>query len=166
MAPPPPQQPPTPSLARWLDAGAGVAGPLALAVTVLLCLQWPLRDLVAAGSTLANDAAQALFALYVAVALRHASAREMHLVARADLAQLGGRWRQVAGALAVLPWALFLLVQSAPAVWQSVRQLERFPETDNPGYFVLRLALLLLAALLALQALLDLFPPRRSPASG
>ena len=52
----------------------------------------------------------------------------------------------------MLPWALCVIVVSAPAVWQSVRQLERFPESSNAGYFVIKLALLLLAWLLAWQA--------------
>ena len=37
-----------------------------------------------------------------------------------------------------------------------MRTLESFPESLNPGYFVIKIALWLLAVLLAAQAVLDL----------
>jgi hypothetical protein len=40
-------------------------------------------------------------------------------------------------------------------VVQSVRQLESFPETYDPGYFIVKIALLLLALLILLQVILD-----------
>jgi sterol desaturase/sphingolipid hydroxylase (fatty acid hydroxylase superfamily) len=132
--------------------------PLGVAITLLLFLQWPLRDLVGAWSTQANDAAQGLFALYVAVALRHAGVRQAHLVARPDLAPVPAapRWRRIGAAVCVLPWALAMVALAAPVAWRSVQALEGFPESLNPGYFIIKLALLLLALLLAAQALLDL----------
>lgn len=132
--------------------------PLSLAISVLLFLQWPLRDGVGAWSTQANDLAQALFALYVAVALRHAGARKAHLIARPDLAplQAAAAWRRIGAPLCVLPWALTILVASGPQVWRSVLTLESFPESLNPGYFAIKIALFLLALMLGLQALLDL----------
>jgi len=143
---------------RAMDARDRVAMTLALGVTALLFLQWPLRDVVGAGSTQANDLAQILFALYVAFALRHAVARSAHLVARPDLASGAAprSWRRIGAALCVLPWALGMLALSAPSVLQSVRTLESFPESFNPGYFVIKIALWLLALLLALQSLYDL----------
>ena len=140
---------------RWPDVCCKAAMPLALLVTLLLFAQWPLRDGVGAWSTQANDLAQALFALYVAAALRHTEARQAHLVARPDLAG-STRWRRIGAPLCVLPWALFLVVSAAPAVGRSVLQLERFPETNNPGYFVIKVALILLALLLVSQSALDL----------
>lgn len=141
-----------------MDLLSRATAPLALAVTLLLCLQWPLRDAVAAGATQANDLAQWLFALYVAVAVRHAGRRGAHLVARPDLAGAdgrGGALRRLGAALCVLPWSLFVALSAWPMVRASVRGLERFPETADPGYFLVKAALLLLAALLALQSLLD-----------
>ena len=129
--------------------------PLALAITLLLFAQWPLRDGVGAWSTQANDLAQALFALYVAAALRHAESRQAHLVARPDLTG-NTRWRRIGAPLCVLVWALYVAISAAPAVGRSVLQLERFPETNNPGYFVIKVALMLLALLLACQGALDL----------
>jgi hypothetical protein len=47
---------------------------------------------------------------------------------------------------------------------QSVRQLEGFPETYNPGYFLIRIALVTLALLVLVQAIADaLRPPRAGP---
>jgi hypothetical protein len=149
---------PSCGLRRALDAACRLAMPLSLAISVLLFLQWPLRDLVGAWSTQANDLAQALFALYVAIALRHAGVRRAHLIARPDLAPPHGtaRWRRIGAALCVLPWAASMVVMTAPMAWRSVRALEHFPESLNPGYFVIEIALLLLALLMAAQAVLDL----------
>lgn len=57
----------------------------------------------------------------------------------------------------MLPWALFLVTVSARPVLGSVAALERFPDTFNAGYFMVKIALLLLAVLLALQAALELW---------
>lgn len=125
---------------------------LALGVGFLLFAQWPLRDLVGAGSLLANDIAQILFALYVAIAVPFAAARGEHIAAHPEALERA-HWRRLGGALAPLPWCLWLLATSATPVWRSLRDLEGFPETFNPGYFVLKLAMLLLALLLALESL-------------
>jgi len=133
---------------------------LVLPVSLLLFLQWPLRELIQAYSREANDLAQWLFALYVSLAITYASRRRSHLAADA----LAQRYRPATrrrieriGALCILlPWATFMLYASWPVVIDSVRGLEAFPETYNPGYFLIKLALLLLVALVLLQALLDL----------
>jgi hypothetical protein len=39
-------------------------------------------------------------------------------------------------------------------------QLEGFPDTNNPGYFLIKVALWLMAALVLAQAALDLARPR------
>jgi TRAP-type C4-dicarboxylate transport system permease small subunit len=149
------------ALDRWLDRATGLIMVLALPIVALLFLQWPLREWAGAGSAQANDAAQALFAVYVAAAIRHAAQRKAHLVSRPDLRDHGGHWlrslRSAGASLAVLPWALFVCWQGAPTVLRSVSGLERFPETANPGYFLIKVAMLLLAALLALQAILHLW---------
>jgi hypothetical protein len=50
-------------------------------------------------------------------------------------------------------------------VRDSTLLLERFPDTGNPGYFIIKLALLLMAFLVLVQGLLDLMPPVRQPSS-
>lgn len=149
------------TLARGLAIVDRLAMPLSLLITLLLFLQWPLRDLAGAGASQANDLAQWLFAIYVAVAIRHAGLRQAHLAARPDLAiaPQDGRlpfWRRVGAPLCVLPWTVFLLVAGADMAWRSLHDLERFPETANPGYFLLKLALMLMGGLLLLQSAIDL----------
>ena len=137
------------SWARWLVL------PLAL----LLFLQWPLREVVQHGSREANDFAQCLFALYIAVALTAATRARAHLASDALARHFSARWRlrfaQGARLLGLLPWSLFVLVTMAPQAWASLRQLEAFPETYNPGYFVVKLAVVVLAAGLLVQALVE-----------
>ena len=125
---------------------------LALAVALLLFAQWPLRDLFGGGALLANDTAQALFALYVALAVPHAAARGQHLAAHPE-ALVRSRWRRIGAALIPLPWCAWLLATSAQAVLRSLAQWERFPESANPGYFLIKLALPLLALGIAWQCL-------------
>ena len=149
---------------RGLDALTKATMPLAIAVTLLLFVQWPLRDLVHAGSTQANDLAQWLFACYVAVSLRHATDHRAHLTARGDLVAAcdplsprRSRWRAAGAALCLLPWASYLLIAGWPEVLQAVRIGERFPETNNAGYFMTHVAMLALALLAAWQGARDLW---------
>jgi len=147
-------------LDRCIAAVLGAGMVLVLPVSLLLFLQWPLRDLVQAYSREANDAAQLLFAFYVAAAISYASRRGVHLSTDA-LAQrfrpaTRSRLARFASACVLAPWAAFVLYSSTPMVAQSLRQLEAFPETYNPGYFAVKLALWLLALLVLLQALLDI----------
>jgi TRAP-type mannitol/chloroaromatic compound transport system permease small subunit len=138
---------------------------LVLPVSLLLFLQWPLRDLLHAWSREANDLAQWLFALYVSIALTYATRERTHLAAGA-LAEryapaLRDRIARAGAALCLLPWSLFVLVAAAPTVWRSILGLEQFPETFNPGYFIIKASVCLLALLMLVQAMLDLLRPRR-----
>ena len=141
----------------------GMARWLVLPVSLLLFAQWPLRDWAQAGSREANDLAQWVFALYVAFALTHASRMRVHLSAMSlarHYSPSTRRWlERLGGLLCILPWSLFILVTATPGVWQSLRQLEAFPDTYNPGYFLVKLAVWLLAALALLQAGLDAVRP-------
>jgi TRAP-type mannitol/chloroaromatic compound transport system permease small subunit len=150
---------------RLLDrfiAGVTTAGCwLVLPVSLLLFLQWPLRDVIQAYSREANDLAQCLFALYVSVSITYATRRHTHLATDVVAQRLSRGTREklqrVAALIVLVPWSLFILYAAWPMTAQSVRQLESFPETFNPGYFVLKIALLLAALLILLQALLDAF---------
>jgi TRAP-type C4-dicarboxylate transport system permease small subunit len=151
---------------RAVAAVIAVAQWLVLPVSLLLFLQWPLRDVLHAWSREANDLAQWLFALYVSVALTYATRERAHLAAGA-LAQryppaLRDRIGRAGAALCLLPWSLFVLVAGAPTLWRSVRGLEQFPETYNPGYFIIKGSVCLLALLMLVQAILDLLRPRPS----
>jgi hypothetical protein len=127
-------------------------GLLVVPLALLLFAQWPLRDLVQAYSRQANDAAQIFFALYMAVAVTAASRAGTHLSA-GHAAATAPRWRAWATAVCVLPWAAFMLWVSAPVILQSMRMAERFPETDNPGFFIIKASLGLMLALVIAHAL-------------
>jgi TRAP-type mannitol/chloroaromatic compound transport system permease small subunit len=151
---------------RAIGAVIAVAQWLVLPVSLLLFLQWPLRDLLHAWSREANDLAQWLFALYVSVALTYATRERAHLAAGAVAERytpaLRDRLARAGTALCLLPWSLFVLVAAAPTVWRSIRGLERFPDTYNPGYFIIKVSVCLLALLMLAQAVIDLLrpPPR------
>ena len=141
------------SFARWL----------VLPLSLLLFLQWPLRDAVQAHSREANDAAQVLFALYVAVAITEATRRRSHLAVDALAHAIAPRWRdriaRAAALFVLIPWSVMLLASGAGSAWRSLVALEGFPETMNPGYFAIRGAGMILAALVLAQAIVDLFAP-------
>lgn len=153
--------------ARWhqkMGKLLHIAAWFVIPVVGLLFLQWPLRDLMQGYSTQANDAAQVLFALYVACALTAATRRDTHL--RAHLtdhrAQPEGRSTMPSlRTFLLVAWAALLLVASFASVLQSALGMEHFPETGNPGYFLIRMALWLLALLVVAEAVLERFAPRR-----
>jgi TRAP-type mannitol/chloroaromatic compound transport system permease small subunit len=155
-------------MARWIsaiDRGIGAVTRalawLVLPMSLLLFLQWPLRELVQMYSREANDIAQVLFAFFVSVAVTHATRSRVHLAADALAVGYRARTRErlarVASLFVLAPWSLFLLVTAWPSTLQSVLQLEGFPETYSAGYFLIRLALMLLAALVLLQAIVEVF---------
>jgi TRAP-type C4-dicarboxylate transport system permease small subunit len=144
--------------ARVLDRATSLGAWLVLPLALLLFAQWPLRDLLGAWSRQANDIAQWLFALYVALAMRETTRRHAHLAAGLLVGRYPPRWRRrlarFGEPLAVLPFALYVIVTSALPTWRSIVGLEAFPDTSNPLYFVIRASAWLLALLMALQALL------------
>ncbi|MEP7069459.1 MAG: TRAP transporter small permease subunit [Usitatibacter sp.] len=152
------------SLDRALFLAVRAASWLVLPVSFLLFLQWPLREVVQGFSREANDLAQVLFALYVAVAITAATRDGSHLAAdtfaRRYSAATRKRLLRLGSALVAVPLALLVIAAGAPAAWMSLMQLERFPETLNAGYFVVRAAALLLAVLVFAQGALDLLAPR------
>ena len=139
---------------------------LALPLIVLLFLQWPLRDWVQCCSREANDLGQVMFALYVAFSISAATRAGTHLAADTLAQRYSARTRErlkrFGGALAVLPWALFVLYASRSIVSASVLGLEAFPDTNNFGYFIIKAALAIMAVMVIAQALVGLF--RATPA--
>jgi TRAP-type mannitol/chloroaromatic compound transport system permease small subunit len=145
---------------RAVAAAIAAAQWLVLPVSFLLFAQWPLREMLRAYAIEANDLAQWMFALYVSAALTFATRERAHLAADALAQRYSARTRdriaRVGGFLSIAPWSLFILVVAAPAVWQSISGLERFPETYDGGYFIIKAATWLLALLALVQAVLDL----------
>jgi TRAP-type mannitol/chloroaromatic compound transport system permease small subunit len=139
---------------------------LAIPVLLLLFIQWPLRDLFRMYSREANDLGQIFFALYVAIAFTAATRAGTHLAADALARRYSHSLRLLIvrlGALfGLLPWAVFLVFASRKIVFSSITQLELFPETYNPGYFILKSAMALLIILVFAQAILDIARPKVS----
>jgi TRAP-type mannitol/chloroaromatic compound transport system permease small subunit len=160
----------------WLTAARvqrgviAAASVLVLPVSLLLFLQWPLREWLHAYSREANDLAQILFAVYVSVAITAATRAHTHLAAGVGARRSGGRMQSVltrfAALLVLVPWSSFVLYAAWTSVIQSVRQLEGFPETYNPGYFLIRIALVALALLVLVQAIADALRPPRAGSLG
>jgi TRAP-type mannitol/chloroaromatic compound transport system permease small subunit len=142
---------------------------LALPIVVLLFLQWPLRSILGLYSREANDLGQWLFAVYVTVGICAATRAKAHLAADTisrNYSQATRDWLERAGALfGLIPWSMIVLVTSWSLVRQSTLLLERFPDTDNPGYFIIKQALVLLAVLLLIQGLLEVSRPMRGERS-
>jgi TRAP-type mannitol/chloroaromatic compound transport system permease small subunit len=148
-------------LDRLIGHVVAVAKWLALPLIVLLFLQWPLRDLFHGYSREANDLGQVTFALFVAASVTAATRAGTHLAA--DLlaqrysARTRRRLQQAGSAIGLLPWSLFVLIASRTTIVSSVRDLESFQDSGNPGYFLVKLALWGMAALILGQSLVDIF---------
>ena len=152
-------------LDRLIGRVVAVAKWLALPLVVLLFLQWPLRELFRGFSREANDLGQVVFALFVAVSVTAATRAGTHLavdlLARHYSPATRRRLARLGAALGLLPWAVFILVASRTAVLSSVRGLESFQDSGNPGYFLIKIALWVMAAVILGQALVDLLRPRK-----
>ena len=156
------------TLDRALARLIGLAAWLGLGVAALLFLQWPLRIFLGEASRQANDLGQWLFALFLACAFTAATRARAHLAADAFARKFPPRLRRnfwrAALVLAIIPWSLFLIYVGAPVAWRALLQLERYQDTLNPGYFLIKLAALALPCLAALDAALDLAGARRGGA--
>ncbi len=142
-------------LAKWL----------ALPLIVLLFLQWPLRDIVHCCSREANDLGQWVFALFIAVSVTAATRAGTHLSSDVLANRYSPRTRdlieRIGAGVALLPWSAFVIFSSKEIVINSVRGLEAFSDTSNPGYFLIKLALWLLAICVLAQSVLTMTRPAR-----
>jgi TRAP-type mannitol/chloroaromatic compound transport system permease small subunit len=138
---------------------------LVLPLVVLLFLQWPLREVFGGYSREANDLGQWIFALYVAISVTAATRAGTHLTADALAQRFSARRRiqlaRLGAVLGLLPWSLFVLFSSRGTVAASIAARETFPDTYNPGYFIIKAALWVLALLMLAQAVVEVFRPAR-----
>lgn len=142
-----------------------LAGWVVLPIVVLLFLQWPLRDVFQVYSREANDLGQWIFAIYVAASVTAATRAGTHLGTDAVARFYPGTIRRALtrlGAILLVPWALYVVLGSKDIVLGSIRGLEAFPDTNNPGYFLIKTALWMLAGLMLAQAVIDIAQPRRN----
>ena len=151
-------------LDRTLAAVVRAAGWLALPLIALLFLQWPLRDGLHRFSREANDLGQIVFALYVAVAITAATRARAHLatdvVARRYSPRTNALLSRVMPLLVLVPWSAFVIFASWAPLRVSLGVLEAFPDTTNPGYFLVKASATLLVLLVFVQAIVDLFASR------
>lgn len=147
-------------LAQGVDGGLCLLKWLVIPIGLLLFLQWPLREFFRAYSREANDLGQWLFALYIAASVTAATRVNAHLATDAVARHYGPRTRRLLSRICNLaalgPWAIFIVVSAVPMIMASAGHLERFPETGNPFYFVIRLALWLLAGFVLAAIVLDM----------
>jgi TRAP-type mannitol/chloroaromatic compound transport system permease small subunit len=140
---------------------------LALPVVCLLFLQWPLRAVFSLYSREANDLGQWLFALYVAASIAAATRARTHLAADTVARHYSAatrEWLTRAGAVfGLIPWSIIVLFTGWSIVRDSTLLLEHFPDTGNPGYFIIKLALLLMALLVLIEGVLELMAPPWRP---
>jgi TRAP-type mannitol/chloroaromatic compound transport system permease small subunit len=156
-------------LARLLDGVLGrtlaILKWLAIPIGLMLFLQWPLRDYVKAYSREANDLGQWLFALYVAAAVTAATRAGTHLAVDTLAKRYRARTRRVlvhiCNLVALGPWAILILVTGTPPILASISHWERFPDTGNPGYFIIKASLWLMAGMVLLSIALDLLGRKR-----
>ena len=57
---------------------------------------------------------------------------------------------------------MFVLIASRSAVFSSVRVHESFQDSGNPGYFLIKVALWVMAFAVIGQALVDMFRPAKA----
>ena len=132
---------------------------------MLLFLQWPLRELFRGFSREANDLGQVVFALFVAVSVTAATRAGTHLAVdlagpalfACNAAASRAAWRRARAAA---------LGHLHPGREQDRRGVERprlesFQDSGNPGYFLIKIALWVMAAVILGQALVDLFRRRK-----
>ena len=152
-----------PRLDRLIGYIIAAAQWLALPLILLLFLQWPLRDIVHNYSSQANDLGQIIFALYVAVSISAATRAGAHLAADAlaqhYTARTRGWLKRLGAGLGLLPWALFIAIAGKIFVVPSVLEMESFAETDNPGYFLIKATLWIMAFTIIAQAVVDILRP-------
>ena len=150
-------------LDRLIGHTVAAAQWLALPLVLLLFLQWPLRDIVRCCSREANDLGQVIFALFVAVSVTAATRAGMHLAADTlahRYSPYTRAWiKRIGTAVSILPWVIFVAASGASYVIPSVRGLEAFADTGNPGYFIIKAALWFMALLVVAQAAIDILRP-------
>jgi TRAP-type mannitol/chloroaromatic compound transport system permease small subunit len=153
-------------LDRLIGQIIAVAQWLALPLILLLFLQWPLRDIIRGYSREANDLGQIIFAILVAVSVTAATRAGTHLaadtLAQRYSARTRHRLKQLVAAIGMLPWALFVFFASTGFVINSVTELEKFQDTNNPGYFIIKLALWIMALLIIVQSVVDILRPTKA----
>jgi hypothetical protein len=140
---------------------------LVLALASLLFAQWPLREWFHVYTRQANDLGQLIFAVYIAVAVYAASRTHTHISPQTKQVppiQSQARWEMYLQWVCVVPWTAWMAWSWWAEMLHSAVGLERFADSNLPGYFVLKIALFLMVLLLALDYSRQAWRALRSPA--
>jgi hypothetical protein len=88
----------------------------------------------------------------MALAVYSASRTNTHIALEANQVpsdKSQSHWKIYLQWLCVVPWAAFMLLSWWDDVLRSTLGLERFPDSNLPAYFIIKIALLLMLLLLA-----------------
>jgi TRAP-type mannitol/chloroaromatic compound transport system permease small subunit len=148
------------ALSKPVDHVGRWAAWLCLPLIVLLFLQLPLREIVHAGNNTDNDFGQVIFAAFFMLGIPFAMRHDAHVRVDIFYQRLTTRQRAaidlIGTMLFLLPWLALVGWYSLPIVLNSLFEMEKFAETYTRGYFILKLQLFFLVALVGLQAIANI----------
>lgn len=118
-----------------------------LAILVFtLWVQWPMRMLLIGDARFINDIGQIAFAFFVVIAFNDANRTQSHLSIHSQhKPEIRTHfWMQWIKYFFLTAWAVFVAYSAFPLFIHSLKEAEKFPDSYTPGYFLLKLALLIL----------------------
>ena len=119
-----------------------LALPIVLLV-VFLWAQWPMRVFASGNPRLINDMGQIAFAYFWVMAFAIACLSQSHLQISNKAAPTKKGRRAWTGFVLSLPWAIFLVYSAWPLLINSWHENEKFPDSYSPGFYLIKLALIL-----------------------
>ncbi len=113
-------------------------------LVVFLWAQWPMRVFASGNPRLINDMGQIAFAYFWVMAFAIACLSQSHLQISNNAAPTKKGRRAWTGFVLSLPWAIFLVCSAWPLLINSWHENEKFPDSYSPGFYLIKLALILL----------------------
>ena len=112
-------------------------------LVVFLWAQWPMRVFASGNPRLINDMGQIAFAYFWVMAFAIACLSQSHLQISNNAAPTKKGRRAWTGFVLSLPWAIFLVYSAWPLFINSWHENEKFPDSYSPGFYLIKLALIL-----------------------
>lgn len=133
---------------------------LILGIVATLFLQIPMRELVHYGHREINDAGQVIHATVFMIGAGYAMRWNAHVRVDIFYQRMSAKRRALVDLIGtlvfILPWLWIVGRDSYPIVLNSVIEREAFAETFTPGYFILKIQLLVFVALIGAQSLANI----------
>jgi hypothetical protein len=114
-------------------------------LVVFLWVQWPVRVFATGNPRLINDMGQIAFAYFWVMAFGIACLTQSHLQISNNAATTNATRRAWSSFVLSSPWAIFLFYSAWPLLINSWHENEKFPDSYSPGFYMIKLALVLLA---------------------